>query len=211
MKLVRSHKIFRLLRDLSVLRRQKLRRYRRVQHIRQYRAKLLIPAGIRVVAHQVAHQRLRNGGIDRIHGHMVAVICRPAECKLREIAGSDDHAALFVGNVHQNLRPLSCLAVLIGHIMNGRILPDITEMHIHRFLDVDFRKIRSEAPDQGHRVVIGPVRRPEARHRDCLDPVVRHAEQIERAHGDKQRQCGIQTARNAHNRRLTVRMFQTLF
>ena len=28
---------------------------------------------------------------------------------------------------------------------------------------------------------------------------------------DKQRQCGIQTARNAHNRRLTVRMLQTLF
>ncbi len=160
MKLVRSHEIFRLLRDLSVLRRQKLRRYRRVQHIRQYRAKLLIPAGIRVVAHQVAHQRLRNGGIDRIHGHVIAVVRRPAECKLREIAGSDDHAALFVGNVHQNLRPLSCLAVLIGHIMNGRILPDITEMHIHRFLDVDFRKIRAEAPDQGHRVVIGPVRRP---------------------------------------------------
>ena len=53
------------------------------------------------------------------------------------------------------------------------IMSDITEMHIHRFLDVDFRKIRAEAPDQGHRVVIGPVRRPEARHRDCLDPVVR--------------------------------------
>ena len=83
MKLVRSHEIFRLLRDLSVLRRQKLRRYRRVQHIRQYRAKLLIPAGIRVVAHQVAHQRLRNGGIDRIHGHVIAVVRRPAECKLQ--------------------------------------------------------------------------------------------------------------------------------
>ena len=44
-----------------------------------------------------------------------------------------------------------------------------------------------------------------------LDPVVRDAEQIERTHGDKQCQRGIQTTRNAHNRRLTVRMLQTLF
>ena len=82
MKLIRSHQIFCLLRNLTVLRRQKLRTYRCIQHIQQNLLKLFIPAGVRIVLYQMAHQRFRYRGVDTVHGHVVSVIRRPAKSKL---------------------------------------------------------------------------------------------------------------------------------
>ncbi len=88
-------------------------------------------------------------------------------------------------------------------------MSDITEMHIHRFLDVDFRKIRAEAPDQGHRVVIGSVRRSEARHRDGVDTFVRNAQHIEGSRCDEKCQGGVESAGDSYNRALGTGVGET--
>ena len=41
-----------------------------------------------------ADQGLGDGAVDAVHAHMVAVVGRPAERQLGQVAGADDHAAL---------------------------------------------------------------------------------------------------------------------
>ena len=93
MKLIGADKILRLLGDRPVLRRRKkLRRDRRVEHVEQHLCETLIPAGVREIADEMAHQRLRDRRIHSVHRHMIAVVRRPAERELREIARADDEA-----------------------------------------------------------------------------------------------------------------------
>ena len=43
----------------------------------------------------IPYQSLRNRTVDAIHGHVVAVISRPAQCQLRQVTGTDNfYAAL---------------------------------------------------------------------------------------------------------------------
>ena len=72
MKLVRPHQILCFLRNPAVLRGQKFRTHRCVQHIKKHIRQLLFPACIRIVADQMADQGLGNRPIDTIHGHVIA-------------------------------------------------------------------------------------------------------------------------------------------
>ena len=110
MQLIRTNQILRFLCDLSILlRRQKLRADRRTQYIQQNIRKLFLATGICIIAHQMAHQHLRNRAVDTVHRHMIAVVGRPAKRQLRHIAGTDDKTADLIGKVHQNQRSLACL------------------------------------------------------------------------------------------------------
>ena len=137
MQLIRPHQIFRLLCDLPVLRRQKLRTHRRIEHIIKHRLKFLIPAGIRIIMHQMAHQRLGNRTIDPVHGHMIPVISRPPKGKLRHIPCPDHKAAVLVRHIHKNLGTFSRLGILICHAVVLHIMPDIFKMPLHRLGDRD--------------------------------------------------------------------------
>ena len=92
-KLVGPHEILGLLGDLALRRREQLRRHRRRENIQQRPAQRRIPAGIRVVADQMTHQCLRHRSVHRVHRHMVAVVGRPSQRQLRQIAGADHKAA----------------------------------------------------------------------------------------------------------------------
>ena len=60
-------------------------------------------------AHQISHKRLRNAGVHRVHGHVVAIVRRPAERKLRKITGTHHDTVFLVGHIHKNLRSFACL------------------------------------------------------------------------------------------------------
>ena len=96
----------------------------------------------------MAHQCLWHRCIDCIHRHVISVVSRPAKCKLRQISGSDDHSAGLICNIHQNLRALSRLSVLVGHVMHRRILSDIPEMNVDGIFDIHLDKISSQTADQ---------------------------------------------------------------
>lgn len=68
---------------------------------------------------------------------MVTIVGCPSQSQLRQISCSHQNRAILICTVHQDLRSLSCLAVLISHIMHRRIMSNIPEMYIYRFFDID--------------------------------------------------------------------------
>ena len=100
MEFVRSHDIFCFLGDLSFFWRQKFRTHRRIQHIIEHLFQLLIFRHIRIITHQISYQRLRNGAVYPIHGHVVTIVSSPSKCQLRHVSGSDHHTPCLVGYIH---------------------------------------------------------------------------------------------------------------
>ena len=136
MKLVRSDQVLRLLGNLSVLRRQKLRAHRGIENIVKNIRKGLVTAGIRVVTDKMADQCLRNRSVHAIHGHVVTVVSSPAESQLGHISGSDDHTVCLVRKIHKDQCAVSRLRVLVSHIMDRRIMSDILEVGGNCFSDI---------------------------------------------------------------------------
>ena len=137
MQLVGPDNVLRPLRNVPILRRQKLRRDRGRKNIGKCGGKTGILRHLRAVRDDVAHQGLRNPAVYAVIGHMIPVVRRPAQCQLGQIPRADHKAAVRVRNVHDDLRPFPCLRVFIDHGMVLRIVTDVAEMHVHRFLDVD--------------------------------------------------------------------------
>ena len=142
---------------------------------------------------------------------MISVVSCPAECQLRKIACTDDHASGLICNVHKNLGSLTCLSILVSHIMYFRILSDIPEMDIDRILDTDFHKVRIEAFDEADRIIVSPVSCSKSRHCHSLNIFMVHAKQIKCAHRHKQRQRRIQSTGDTDHGRFAVCVLQTFF
>ena len=51
------------------------------------------PAAVRLVCHELPHQRLGHRSVDAVHRHVVAVVGRPAERQLGEVPRADDQPA----------------------------------------------------------------------------------------------------------------------
>ena len=169
MKLVRPHQVLGFLGNGSIHRRQKLRAHRRVQNVQKHLFKLAVFAGIRIIFYQMAHQRLGNPGIHPIHGHMVAVVGGPPQGKLRHIPSAHHQSVFLIGNVHQHLRPLPCLSILIGDVMILHFLTDIPEMNRNRFLNIHFLKRDAQSLCHQAGVRIGSVRGAETGHSNRHD------------------------------------------
>ncbi len=178
MKLIRPYEILRLLGDPAVLRRQKLRAHRRIQHIQKDGRQLLVPAGVRVIAHQMANQRLGNGSIDPVHRHMVAVIGGPPKSQFRHISRSDHKGAHLIGDIHKHLGSLPGLAVLIRHIMALRVMADIPEMKAHCLPDIHLPQSGPQGLCHLAGIRVGSVRRSKAGHGHCHDLLPGNAKQI---------------------------------
>ena len=66
--------------------------------------------------------------VDAVHGHVVAVVCAPAECELAEVAGADDDASELVGVVHEDLCALARLCVLVCDIGGDAVVSECAEV-----------------------------------------------------------------------------------
>ena len=142
---------------------------------------------------------------------MVPVIGGPAQGQLAQVAGANDHAAGAVGKVHQNLGPLPGLAVFKGdgQVIHG--LADVPEVDLHRVADVHGVERRADALGQDLGVGLGPAGGAEAGHGHGQD--IRHGP-VQHGHGpggDEQGQGRVQSAGQAHHRRLGVGVGQALF
>ena len=76
------------------------------------------------------HESLWDAGVHGIHRHVVAVVGRPAECELREVARANDYASRLVGYIHKNLCSFSCLGVFVSHIVHRLVVTDVQEMAV---------------------------------------------------------------------------------
>ena len=154
----------------------------------------------------MAHQCLGYSRIYAVHGHVVAVVGRPAQRQFRHVSGSDDHTARAVGNIHQDLGTLSGLSVLISHVMIVYVLPDIPEMHSHRLSDIHLTECCPQRLRQFAGIVISSVRGAEARHGHRRDLFSLQSQHIKSPHRHQKRQRRIQPAGDADHRRLTAGM-----
>ena len=210
-KLIRADEVFGLLADLAVAgRRQQLRAHRGIEDVVQAAGEVRVLGCIGDELDEVAHQRLRDACIDPVHGHMVGVVGRPAECELTEVAGADDDAVRLIRDVHEDLRPLTGLRVLVDHGMVLRVVPDVLEMLQHRGLDIDLAQRRMQESRQRHRIVVGAVRGAEGRHGHRDDVLAREAQHVEGARDDKQREGRVEAAGDADHGRLTAGVLESL-
>ena len=211
MELIRTDEVFGLLADLAVAgRRQQLRAHRRIEDVVQTAGEVRVLRSIGDELHEVAHQRLRDACIDPVHRHMVGVVGRPAERELTEVAGADDDAVRLIRDVHEDLRPLTGLCVLVDHGVILRVVPDVLEMLQHRGLDVDLAQRRVQKTRQRHRVIVCAVRGAERRHGHGNDVLARETQHVEGARDDEQRQGRVETAGDADHGRLTAGVLESL-
>ena len=194
MQLVRAHQILGLLRNLAVARgRQKLGGHRRIEDIEQDLGNT--PAkDISRIAHQMAHKRLGHARVDGVHAHVVAVIGSPAERQLRQVARADDKTASLVGQIHQNLRALAGLTVLVGHVLHSRVMLDILKVLLHGRVNRNLAEAHTQVAGKRLGIRLGAMRRAKAGHGHGSDARARQPQCIEGTHGHKQRQRGVQAA-----------------
>ena len=142
----------------------------------------------------MAHKRLGHARVDGVHAHVVAVIGSPAERQLRQVARADDKTASLVGQIHQNLRTLAGLAVLVGHVLHGRIVLNVLEVLLHSRVDRNLAEAHAQVASERLGIRLSAMRRAKARHGNRRDTRARQPQRIEGTHGHKQRQRGVQTA-----------------
>ena len=80
---------------------------------------------------------------------MVAVVGRPAESQLRQIARAYNHSARFIGNIHKHLGALARLRIFVGHIKASGVLTDILEMLFNRGGYIDLFKGNAQKRTEG--------------------------------------------------------------
>ena len=76
---------------------------------------------------------------------MIRIVGTPAECKLAEVARSDDEAAELAGIVHKHLSSLTSLNVFIGDIKLIRRMTYITAMQGTGFFNIYLHSVNAES------------------------------------------------------------------
>ena len=109
---------------------------------------------------------------------MIAVIGRPAERQLGQIARADDKRTVFVGDVHEHLCALTRLGIFIGDIKGGLIVPDVGKMLPHGGGDVDLVQSCAGRLRQRAGVAERSAGRAEAGHGDGVDVAAGKAQHV---------------------------------
>ena len=201
MQLVGAYQILRPLADLALYGGQQLGGDRCCQDILQHVVEgfILLRVVPGQVTHQIPHQGLGNGAVDRVHAHMVAVIRAPAQGQFAQVSRADDKSAAAVGDIHQHLGPLPGLGVFKGDGVIVHIVADVLKVAADAGGDIHGFQHRPHPLRQDHGIVPGPVRGAKAGHRDGND--VRHGP-VQHFHGKarhQHRQRGVQSAGEPHH------------
>ena len=140
---------------------------------------------------------LGNGAVHSIHGHVVGIVSTPSKGEFAEVASTNNKAVTLVGNVHQYLGALTCLTVLISHIVVVEVVANIEEVTDAGFLDADFLDGDVERLHQCHGIVVGAVGGAESWHRDADDLLARTLEQIHGLDTDEEGEGGVESTADA--------------
>ena len=141
---------------------------------------------------------------------MVAVVGRPAERELAQIARADDEAARAVGEVHKLERPHTRLPVFKRHVKIRLALTDVSKMAADGIGDRNFPKLHAELLTKDLRVRARALRCAEAGHRDGEDIGHRPPELFHRVHRDEKCKAAVKSSRNADDRSLRVCVLHAL-
>ena len=141
---------------------------------------------------------------------MVAVVGGPAQRQLGEVARADDEASLLVGDVHDDLRALARLAVLVGDVVDALVVADVSKVLTHGRGNVDLAQLHAEGVCQRGGVAVRALGGAKARHGNRNDALTVESEQVKGPHGHKQGQRGVQAAGDADDRAVAVRVVETL-
>ena len=129
MKFVRANEVFCLLSNFSLfIGRLQLWRDWCFHDVGQYLTYILILSSIGSIAHKILCQRLWNTSIHGIHTHVVAIIGTPPQGKFAKVTRTDDKSVHLIAEVHQNLRTLTCLCILIRRIVHLWVMINILKM-----------------------------------------------------------------------------------
>ena len=141
---------------------------------------------------------------------MVAVVGRPTERKLRQVARTYYESARPVCYIHQYLCTLSCLCVFKSYVVFVFLLSYVFKVLCYRLCDIDFLKIYSKSFCQYLRVGLGTLSRAETREsygKHALSVKPRH---ISGFNHYQKRECAVQTAGQSYYEFLASRMLYSL-
>ena len=141
---------------------------------------------------------------------MVAVVGGPTERELAEVARADDHAALFVGDVHKDLGALARLGVLVGDVVDRLVMADVGKVQAHGVADIDLAQVGAERLGELGGVVVGAVGRAEAGHGHADDAGAVDAQKVEGARCHEQRERRVEAARDADDGARSMGVLQAL-
>ena len=141
---------------------------------------------------------------------MVAVIGGPSQRQLRQVARTHHESAQLIAEVHQNLRTLTSLTVLVGHVMDIRVVADVLEMLRHRLGNAYLAHGDAQALHQADGIAIGAAGGAKARHGDANDALAVVAQFIEGLYAYQQGQGGVETTTDADNHLLAVGVGEAL-
>ena len=160
----------------------------------------LLLISVCAVINKVPDQRLWYRCIHAVHGHLVTVIRCPAKRQLGEVARANDHASHLVSNVHQNLRALTSLSVLVHNIVNVLIMTDVSEVLQHGIHNGNLAQVGAKRLHQLNRVSVRAVRGAKSRHRHSYNTRAIISQLVKGSHRDEKGQRGVKSTRNANNR-----------
>ena len=196
--------------------RDQLRRDFGVEDVVQDRGRLLVDiARGGDEADQVLDQRLGNRAVGIVVRHVIAdAVGAPAQPQLGEIAGAHHHAVVLVGEAEQVIGAQPGLHVLEGDVVDllalGEGMADVGQHLVGRRLDVDLGRRHAQRRHQPPGVLVGFVRRAEARQGIGQHVLARQAELVHRPAGHDQRLGRIEAARDADDRLLDAARLQAL-
>ena len=179
--------------------RQQLGAYWGVGNIPERIGAALKGAALDKALYHPAYQRLGDSGVHAVHAHVVAVVGAPAEGGFAQVARADDYAADLARKIHEHLRALTSLRILIGQVKLLGVVAYIGEMlHTGSFyiylLNGDAERFHKRKG-----VAIGSVRRAEAGHSDAYHVGSGSAQLLDRLHAHEQRKGRVKPARNTDN------------
>ena len=207
MQLVGADDVLRLLGDLALCRGKELRADGRAQHVQQHGLERL-RAARSLKGRQVPHQGLGDGAVDRVHAHVVPVVGGPAQRQLRQVARAHDQAADLVGDVHEHLRALAGLAVLIGDVVVVHILADVGKVLLHGLGDGDRAQLHAVGLGELFGVAARAGGGAKAGHRHREDAATGKIQVVKGVGHDDEGEGGVQPAGQAHHRAPDARVLQ---
>ena len=161
MQLVRTNKVFGFLLYVALfVGRNKLWRNRCINDIK----KCLCSHLACHIAYQIADKSLGNSSIYTIHRHVVAIICGPTQCQLRQIACTYNNGILLISHIHKNLGALACLRILVGNIVNSSIVVNIAEVLGNSLSNANLADGNTKSLHKLKGVVISAIGGSETRH-----------------------------------------------
>ena len=104
------------------------------------------------------------------------------------------------------MRTLAGLAILVGHVLHGRIVLNVLEVLLHGRVDRNLAEAHTQVAGERLGIRLGAMRRAKTWHGDRRDTRARQPQRIEGTHGHKQCQRGVQATRKADDRSLGARV-----